>query len=111
MAASPFALARMNAPCSTACVCRARLRAAANALTFDCLFDIGFDFRGMAADARFTSGADRRVAIVDFLHHRADEAGKFVHAPRQNGLPERAFGERGLSSLVPRSECTARSRP
>ena len=78
-AASPFAFANMNAPCSTACVCNARLRAF-NLVRMPWMFygfgDVGFDFRGVAADAGLAGLADRRVGFVDFLNHRSDEAGE-----------------------------------
>ena len=74
---SPFAFANMNAPCSTACVCSARLRPSIGRVytaTFDGFGYVGFEFLGVAADAGVAGFADCRASFVDFLHHRSDEA-------------------------------------
>ncbi len=50
--------------------------------------DVGFDLFGVTADAGVAGIADRGIGVVDFLHHRANEAGEFRHVAREDGSAE-----------------------
>jgi hypothetical protein len=48
----------------------------ANFVTLHRFGDVGLDLRCMEADAVIASVADRGIGVVDFLHHRPDEANR-----------------------------------
>src|SRR5262249_24985702 len=60
-----------------------------DAVCFDRCGYIRFDLLGMTADRARASIADRRMAVVGFLHHRAHEAGEFRHCPRCRLYPQK----------------------
>src|SRR5262245_65983426 len=59
-----------------------------DAVCFDRSGYIRFDLLGMAADRAGASIADRRMAVVGFLDHRADETGELRHRAGQNRFAE-----------------------
>ena len=58
----------------------------ADAVTLHGCGDVGLKVRGMAADAGLAGVADRRGGLVDFLHHRSDQAGELRHRARRIAL-------------------------
>src|SRR5262249_40500462 len=70
-----------------------------DAVCFDRCGYIRFDLLGMTADRARASIADRRMAVVGFLHHRAHEAGEFRHFPSQNCFAEINVAEHAVERI------------
>ena len=59
---------------------------ATDAVTFDRFLDVRYDRRRVAADTGLARLTNLGAALVDFLHHRADEAGELRNLAREHGL-------------------------